>query len=141
MNKEERTEVKKALIDMINEIDDFDNVALIISKELEGSQDVNTIIHGSKVQNYHAITSTADRVLNSLIKDVKEADDVDTVENRMSVIKELCYMGMPDPDIDVLGPDELLAFMSSLNEDQTEAENDLSKRRIKSQIMLRKRQH
>lgn len=124
MNKEERTEVKKALIDMINEIDDFDNVALIISKELEGSQDVNTIIHGSKVQNYHAITSTADRVLNSLIKDVKDADDVDTVENRMGAIKELCYMGMPDPDIDVLGPDELLAFMSSLNEDQTEAEND-----------------
>ena len=124
MNKEERTEVKKALIDMINEIDDFDNVALIISKELEGSQDVNTIIHGSKVQSYHAITSTADRVLNSLIKDVKDADDVDTVENRMSAIKELCYMGMPDPDIDVLGPGELLAFMSSLNEDQTEAEND-----------------
>lgn len=124
MNKEERTEVKKALIDMINEIDDFDNVALIISKELEGSQDVNTIIHGSKFQNYHAITSTADRVLNSLIKDVKDADDVDTLENRMAAIKELCYMGMPDPDIDVLGPDELLAFMSSLNEDQTEAEND-----------------
>lgn len=124
MNKEERTEVKKALIDMINEIDDFDNVALIISKELEGSQDVNTIIHGPKVQNYHAITSTADRVLNSLIKDVKEADDVDTVENRMSAIKALCYMGMPDPDIDVLAPNELLAFMSALNEDQTEAEND-----------------
>lgn len=123
MNKEERTEVKKALINMINEIDNFDNVALIISKELEGSQDVNTIIHGSKVQNYHAITSTADRVLNSLIKDVKDADDVDTLENRMSAIKELCYMGMPDPDISMFNDEQSKEFIKALVEGETEDDN------------------